>query len=58
MTNAEKYLKENVYIEDILSDFGNMYAENELQKCVLIIGLKKFFEAQAKETLGDEKNGK
>jgi hypothetical protein len=26
-----------------------MYADNELQKSVLIIGLKNFFEAQAKE---------
>lgn len=49
MTNAEKYLKENVYIEDILSDFSNMYADNELQKSVLILGLKKFFEAPAKK---------
>lgn len=54
MTNAEKYLKDDVYIEDILSDFSNMYADNELQKSILIIGLKNFLEAQAKK--GNDKD--
>lgn len=48
MTNADKYLKNNVRIEEILNSFGEMYADNELQKGVLMLGLKNFLETECK----------
>ena len=48
MTNAEKYLKDNVSVEEILNSFGEMYADNELQKGVLMLGLKNFLETECK----------
>ena len=34
--------------EEILNSFGEMYADNELQKGVLMLGLKNFLETECK----------
>lgn len=45
-TNKDRFLRADSNVEEMINDFGEMYADNALQKSILMLGLKNFLEKE------------
>ena len=45
-TNKDRFLRADANVEEMINDFGEMYADNALQKSILMLGLKNFLEKE------------